>query len=414
MRIAILGAGVAGLTCAHILSREHEVTVFEAQPRVGGHTHTHDVEVEGQRHRVDTGFIVFNEPNYPTFLRLLNALGVRWRETDMSFSVRCDRTGVEWRGSNLNTLFAQRLNLLRPSFLGMLRDALRFNREARALATTPPDDSLTVGRFIEQGRYGRGFLDLYLGPLGSSLWSCPPDRFREFPIRFVIDFLHNHDMLRFQGQPVWRTIVGGSDSYIEPLTRPYRERIRTGAAVTRVRRDESGVDVESTGGPGRYDELVLACHADEAAAVLADADAGEREMLAAFPYQLNDVVLHTDPTLMPRRGLAWAAWNYHVRRGEDQPATVTYSMNILQGIQSRRPLLVTLNETGSIEPSRVLRRMRYHHPLYTRQRSSTQARHAQFIRRRRTSFCGAYWGFGFHEDGVASAARVAQGFGLTL
>lgn len=408
MKIAIIGSGISGLTAAHYLRQRHDITLFEANAYVGGHTNTIDVELEGERHRVDTGFIVFNDWTYPNFIRLLHEIGVPSQPTSMSFSVRCDLTGLEYNGSNLNGLFAQRRNLLRPSFYRMLRDILRFNRESPTLLKSD-NEELTIGEYVRQGSYSREFVDHYLYPMGSAIWSCPPDKFAQFPIRFIVEFYRNHGLLSVTKRPIWRVIQNGSRTYVDALTRPFQDRIVLNCPVQSVRRSSEGVEVNSKArGRERFDHVVFACHSDQALKLLADPTAKETELLGAFPYEANVAVLHTDITVLPRRRRAWAAWNYHVQSTESDKATVTYNMNILQGLHSKHVFCVTLNGEDRISPERIIQRIAYQHPIYTTRRAAAQRRHHQLIDVNHTSFCGAYWGNGFHEDGVNSALAVCN------
>lgn len=411
-RIAIVGSGIAGLISAHLLHRQHAITVFEADSHIGGHTHTHDVAVGNERHAVDTGFIVFNHKTYPHFTRLLNTLGVASDETRMSFSVSCARTGLEYNGTSLDTLFAQRRNLVSPGFLGMVRDILRFNRDARAQAAQMPGAS--VAEWLGRYRYGQRFVEHYLVPMGASIWSCPPGEFLQFPVRFVITFFDNHGMLQVNDRPVWRVIRGGSARYVEALVAPFSDRIRLSTPVQGIRREADGVHVRTAAGTEVFDEVVLACHADQALRVLEDPSPLESELLGAFPYQSNATVLHTDARVLPRARRAWAAWNYHIPTTTGLPVTLTYNMNILQGLRSAETFCVSLNSHGAIAPERILRELTYHHPLFAASREAAQARHAELIRNNRTSYCGAYWGYGFHEDGVNSALAVGRAFGEAL
>jgi predicted NAD/FAD-binding protein len=409
MKVAIVGAGIAGNTAAFELQRDHDVTVFEAGSHVGGHTHTHDVEVQGRTWQVDTGFIVFNDRTYPNFIALLERLGVPSQESSMSFSVHDEVTGLEYNGTSLNSLFAQRRNLLRPSFLGMVRDILRFNREAPRLLDEPGGE-LPLREFLARGRYGRAFISHYVVPMGAAIWSTDPDLMMQFPARFFVRFLHNHGMLTVNDRPTWRTVSGGSARYVDKLTAPFRDRIHLGTPVEQVRRVPGGVLVKPRGHEAlRFDAVFLACHSDQALAMLADPSDAEREVLGAIPYQRNEAVLHTDARLMPRRPLAWAAWNYHVRPGGG-PVALTYNMNILQRLAAPVPLLVTLNHTEAIDPARVIRRVTYHHPLYTPESPAAQARHREIDGTRATYYCGAWLGNGFHEDGVVSALAALGHF----
>jgi len=409
MKVAVIGAGIAGNVAARELHREHDVTVFEAGEHVGGHTHTHDVELHGRHWQVDTGFIVFNDRTYPNFIELLHELGVSAQESGMSFSVRDEATGLEYNGTSINTLFAQRRNLLRPSFLGMVRDILRFNREAPRLLDEPGGE-LPLRDFLERGRYGRHFVDQYVVPMGAAIWSTDPASMMRFPARFFVRFLHNHGMLTVNDRPVWRTIKGGSARYVERLVAPFRDRIHLATPVELVRRIPGGVLVKPHGHESlRFDAAFLACHSDQALAMLADASDAEREVLGAIPYQANETVLHTDATLLPRRRLAWAAWNYHLRP-DGGPVALTYNMNILQRLDAPTPFLVTLNRTEAIDPDRIIKRITYHHPLYTPASVAAQARHREIDGANATYYCGAWLRNGFHEDGVASALAAMAHF----
>lgn len=408
MKIAIIGAGVSGLVAAHKLHPRHDVTVFEANDYPGGHTNTVDVEFGGERYAIDTGFIVYNERNYPCFVRLLDELGVATRPTTMTFGVRDDRAELEYNGESLDRLFAQRRNLLRPSFYRMLWDILRFNREARAIASQEGCDE-TLGQFLRRGGYSHEFSESYLLPMGSAIWSCPTGDFENFPVRFVAEFYENHGLLNLVDRPQWRVIEGGSKKYVEKLIRPYRDRIRLRTPVASVRRDPNGFGIRLTDGSwNRFDRAIFACHADQALRILGEeATAAEREVLASFPYNPNVAVLHTDDSVMPRSRRAWASWNYRVAEGASA-ATVTYDMTLLQDLNTDRRFLVTLNDEDRIAPEKVLARFVYEHPSFDLRRASAQARHAELNRENRTAFCGAYWGNGFHEDGVRSALAAAE------
>jgi predicted NAD/FAD-binding protein len=410
VRIAIVGSGIAGNVAAHHLHREHEVTVYEAADRVGGHTHTHSVVQAGKRYEVDTGFIVFNDRTYPRFVELLAQLGVASQASSMSFSVRCEASGLEYNGTSLNGLFAQRRNLVRPAFLGMVRDILRFNREAIALAAERSGE-LPLGELLARGGYGRAFVEHYVVPMGAAIWSTDPAAMLEFPAKFFVRFLANHGMLSVNDRPTWRTVVGGSARYVEALVAPFRDRILADTPVQWLRRVPGGVIVKARGRePTRHDAAFVACHSDQALAMLADPTAAERAVLGAIPYRRNEAVLHTDARLLPARRRAWAAWNYHVLPDRGAPVTLTYNMNILQRLDAPRPFLVTLNRGDAIDPAQVIARMTYHHPLFTPAAVSAQARLAELNRGRRTYYCGAYWLNGFHEDGVASAPAALRHF----
>jgi hypothetical protein len=405
MRIAIIGSGIAGLACAWFLSRRHAVTLFEANDYLGGHTHTHDLEVDGRRMAVDTGFIVYNEAHYPLLTGLFAELGVESRSTTMSFSVSNAVTGLEYSATNLDTLFCQRRNLVSPHFWHMLRDLLRFYRESPALldAASPGP---TLGAYLAAGRYGAAFRDEHLVPMAAALWSAPPARILEFPAQYLVRFMANHQMLQIRGRAPWRTVCGGSASYVRAMRARWRVDERLNCPARSVRREAGRVQVMSHAGSESFDQVVLACHSDECLRILADATAREREILGAIAYQDNEVVLHTDAALLPRNRKAWAAWNALVPELPEAPCAVSYCMNLLQGLKTREPLVVTLNRSDAIHPAKVLRRMNYRHPVYTQQSVAAQSRRAQIQGQRGTWFAGAYWGWGFHEDGVRSAFEV--------
>ena len=408
MKIAIIGSGIAGLTAAYHLHRRHEVTVFEAGDHVGGHTNTIRFHLGGEHWAVDTGFIVYNERNYPLFSALLAELGVESQPTSMGFSVRSDQANLEYNGSSLITLFAQQRNLVRPSFHRMLRDILRFHREAPGFSQASTD-ALSVADFAARQGYSQEFLEHYLTPLGSALWSAPPGTFQSFPIRFVIEFLANHSMLQVDGRPQWRVIRGGSYRYVEELTASFKDRILINTPVRSVERRAGHVRlVDAYGREGRFDHVVFACHSDQALRILQDPTVSEAEVLESFPYQANEAVLHTDASVLPKRRKAWASWNYHAQPDAADRATVTYNMNLLQSLPWTHVFNVTLNDSGAIDPERVIRRIQYHHPIFTARRGEAQSRHKELIGANRTSYCGAYWGYGFHEDGVRSALAVCD------
>ena len=409
MKIAIIGAGIAGNTLAYHLHREHDITVFEAGNYIGGHTHTHDIQHEGKSYAVDTGFIVFNDRTYPNFIQLLNEIGVGWQDSDMSFSVRCEKTGLEYNGTTLNSLFAQRRNLLRPAFYRMINDILRFNRES--LELLEEGEEIPLGDYLARHAYRQDFIDYYIIPMGSAIWSTEPRQMLAFPARFFVRFFHHHGMLTVNDRPQWRVIRGGSARYTEALTAGFADRIRLNTPVSQVRRLENAVAITPAGGTEElYDWVFFACHSDQALRLLTDATPAEREVLGAIPYQENSIVLHSDRRLLPKRKLAWAAWNYHVTPTPTDRVAVTYNMNILQGLQSREPLLVTLNHTAGIAEDKIIKRLTYHHPVYTTAGAAAQLRHAEISGVNRTAYAGAYWRNGFHEDGVVSALRALEHF----
>ncbi len=409
-KIAVIGTGIAGNVVARTLHGDHDITVFEANDYVGGHTHTHDIECGGARYAIDTGFIVFNHRTYPHFRRLLRELDVAEQASDMSFSVKCERSDLEYNGADLNTLFAQRRNLVSPRFHRMLRDILRFNREAPGLLLTD-DDTLTLGQYLSRRGYGRMFIDKYLLPMGAAVWSTDPAGIRDFPARYFVRFFHNHGLLSVNDHPQWYVVSGGSRTYVDRLVAPFRDRIRLNTPVTGVRRQADRVLVTTaTGETSRFDYAFIATHSDQALRLLQDPSPLESDVLAAIPSQQNDAVLHTDASILPRQRRAWAAWNYRIPREQTAQVSVTYNMNILQGLDAPETFCVTLNDRDRIDPARIIKRMPYTHPVYTRAGIAAQAKHGAINGDRRTFFCGAYWGFGFHEDGVVSALNALEHF----
>jgi len=367
MRIAIIGTGISGLSAAYYLRNGHEITLYESASRIGGHTATVDVEADGREWAIDTGFIVYNDWTYPNFIELLEQLEVPTQPTEMSFSLRCDASGIEYGGNNLNTLFAQRRNILRPSFHGMLRDILRFNREAVSdLDRGKIAAEMTLGEYLDLNGYGEAFRYQYLLPMGCAIWSASTRRMTDFPLRFFIRFFSNHGLLSVNNRPQWRVIRGGSRSYLEPLTREFRDSIRLNASIASVRRRGDGVDLRMADGRiDSFDQVVLACHSDQALALLGDATRAERDALGAIPYQANEVVLHTDDSLLPQSRRAWSSWNYWLRERDQQRAVLTYNMNILQGLDADTTFCVTLNASESISPRRIIETFEYSHPVFS-------------------------------------------------
>ena len=415
MRIAIVGSGIAGLTCAHLLHPRHDVTLFEANDHAGGHVNTVRVETDGGAWDVDTGFIVHNDRNYPCFQRLLAQLGVATQPAEMSFGVSDGVGDFEYNGASPNGLYAKRSHLVTPWFQRMVADLLRFNREARALLEEPGND-VSLRAWLEQRRYSPAFVERLIVPQAAAVWSADPRQLWSFPARFLVQFFDTHGMLGLRDRPQWRTVSGGSQRYVAAIVaRLGEERVRLSTPVRAIARDAEGVEVAPLGGaPERFDRVVIATHGDQALRLLADPSALERELLGAFPYQRNDVTLHTDRGLLPRRRRAWASWNYHLPDRERGRPTVTYWMNRLQALDADRELLVTLNRDDDVHAEHVLARLRYDHPVFTSAGVAAQARFDELNGANRTSYCGAYWGWGFHEDGVVSALRACEPLGGTL
>jgi len=415
-KIAIIGSGIAGLTCGNLLSSKHEITLFEANDYLGGHTHTFDVMSRGKQYPVNTGFIVYNDWTYPNFIKLMEKLGVKSEVSDMSFSVKDENTGLEYNGTNLNSLFAQRLNIIRPSFIRMVKDIIRFNKQTvSALNAKQIEDGQTLGEFVQEHGYSKEFIHHYIVPMGSAIWSASVDVMMEFPLKFFLQFFNNHGMLSVDDRPTWRVLSGGSRSYIDPITEPFKERIFLNCPVKSVSRSEAGVTIISEQGKHEFDEVIFACHSDQALTLLADASDDETHILGSIPYQMNDVVLHTDTRLMPKRKLAWASWNYHIPQRKSDYAMVTYNMNMLQNFHdAEETFLVTLNRNQEIDPSKIIAKFEYAHPVFTLDGVASQKRHGEISGHNNTHFCGAYWLNGFHEDGVNSALMVCKHFGIEL
>ena len=410
MKIAVIGSGIAGLGSAWLLSRQHEVVLFEKQRRLGGHTHTHPVSRWGKDYQVDTGFIVHNRQNYPLLSRLLEELRVETQPTTMGFSVQDAHSGLEYNATSLGGLFCQRGNLLSPRFIGMIAQIRRFYRECRSLLQLEGPGP-TLGEYLREQRYSRMFIDCHLVPMACALWSSPSESILGFPAKYLVRFMDNHDMLQVEGRPEWRVVSGGSARYIEAMQARWDVSVRLDACVRSVRRDALSVLVASTAGEESFDQVVFACHSDEALALLADPSADESAILGAISYQDNDTVLHTDARMLPTRPAAWAAWNAYLPDRVGAACTVSYCMNLLQSIQSPEPFVVTLNRSADIDPAKIIARMSYRHPVYTQASVAAQALRQRINGVRRSWYAGAYWGFGFHEDGLRSGVDVARALG---
>ncbi|PSF12231.1 FAD-dependent oxidoreductase [Marinobacter fuscus] len=415
-RIAVIGAGVSGLTAAWLLAENHDVQVFEAGDYAGGHTNTEQVPLGGRTWPVNTGFIVYNDWTYPNFIKLMDRLGVASEVSDMSFSVDCQASGLHYNGTSLNTLFAQRKNVLNLNFLRMIREILRFNKETRAdLAAGRISDSETLGAYLNRHGYSRYFRNYYIVPMGAAIWSAPEIVLEQFPIRFFLQFFNNHGMLSVDDRPTWRVISGGSATYVDRMMDRLGDCTHLNSPVSLVVRDDNGVTVHSNGQTHRFDQVVFACHSDQALAMLESPTDEERAILGAIEYQKNDVVLHTDSQVLPSNRRAWAAWNYRIPEHSTQPVSVTYNMNILQNFDDApETFCVTLNRSHDIDPGAVIKRFDYNHPVFTLEAVAAQDRYDEIGNRNRSHFCGAYWFNGFHEDGVRSALRVTRAFGTGL
>jgi uncharacterized protein len=418
MRIAIIGTGIAGLTCAHLLGESHDVTVFERDDRPGGHTNTVRVELDDETHEVDTGFIVYSERNYPGLVRLLDRLEVPTKPSDMSFGVSDPGAGVEWRATSPRTVFAQRRNARRPEFLRMLADIVRFNRHTRRLLDAGVPEGLTLRELVAEGRWSSLMIDWYLAPMVSAIWSAPIGDALDIPAATFARFFDHHGLLKMGVQSGWRTVEGGARTYVERILAPLGDRVRLATPVEKIIRRLDGVEVlTDRHGPERFDHVVLATHSDQSLGLLGDPTAAERAVLGGIRYQPNTAVLHTDERLLPRARRAWASWNYRLdgdRRGAATGATLTYHMNRLQSIDSRHQICVTLNQAQAVDPKTILGVFDYTHPVLDTAAITAQKRYAEINGTRSTWYCGAYWGYGFHEDGLQSALRVCRAFGADL
>lgn len=416
MKIAVIGSGISGLTAAYILSKKHEVSVYEKRGRLGGHTATIDVMNKGEIFSIDTGFIVYNDCTYPSFIKLLDQLKVKTQKTCMGFSVSCEQSGLEYAGNSLNALFAQRKNIFSLSFLIMLKDILRFNKQSvKDLEAGLISEDMTLVEYLKENNYSDGFCKNYLVPMGAAIWSASLSSMNNFPVVFFIRFFHNHGLLSIFNRPQWHVICGGSKSYIEPLTEPFKDNVFLNSDISGVVRHEKGVRLmHANGETSDYDQVVMACHSDQALEMLGDPSNEEKDILGAIKYQNNDVVLHTDESLLPKTSLTWSSWNYRLTGNENALPVLTYNMNILQSIHCGDTFCVTLNSTESIKVETILGQYEYAHPEFNNATVKAQKRWLEINGVNNTWFCGAYWGSGFHEDGVVSALRIAEKFGLTL
>jgi predicted NAD/FAD-binding protein len=410
MKIAIIGTGISGLTSGYYLSQQHDVSVFEANDYIGGHTATIDFEYQGKQQRVDTGFIVFNDRTYPNFIQLMDRLGVKGVPTEMSFSVRNDNNGLEYNGHQVSTLFAQKRNWFNPRFYRFIFEILRFNKLAKQFARDNEVEWQTLGEFLSDNQFSEYFCENYILPMGAAIWSSTLADMRSFPLNFFLRFFLNHGLLEIKNRPQWYVVEGGSNAYIEPLIQGFKENIHLNSPVTAVKREAGAVRLQVNGEWQTFDQVVFSCHSDQALAILGDdATELEQQILGDMQYQANEVVLHADTALLPKRTKAWAAWNYHLKadgHSEHSLPTLTYDMNILQHIQSEHTFCVSLNNSSMIDPQKIIGQYVYHHPVFTVASIAAQQRKQEINGANNTWFCGAYWRNGFHEDGVVSALDV--------
>ena len=410
MKIAIIGSGISGNTLAYYLNPHHQITLFESEDRVGGHSHTHQIDLFNEKISVDTGFIVFNKKTYPNFLKLLHELKVPYENSAMSFSVKDSQKDFEYNGTNLNALFAQRKNLINPRFYKMIREILRFNKSSVMLLNK--DEEISLGEYLERENYSDFFKKYYILPMGSAIWSSNIKTMMQFPAKFFIQFFNNHGMLNINDRPQWLTISGGSINYVEKITQPFRKKIKISQNIKYVDRKKDHIAIYFHDRTEKFDWIFFACHSDQALKLIKSPSLDEKNILRAIPYHDNEVVLHYDDNFMPKRKLAWAAWNYHINHSDTSPASLTYNMNILQNLKTQVPILVTLNPQQAINKKKIIKSLSYAHPQYSLRSIEAQSNYHLISGVNRTSFAGAYWGNGFHEDGVKSALNAIQQFNL--
>jgi len=416
MKIAIIGGGVSGLTAAYLLHNDYDLTLFEANDYVGGHTQTHELEAEGRRWSIDSGFIVYNEKTYPNFIKLLEKLKVDSQKSSMGFSVKATHKKLEYSGSSPNALFAQRQNLLRPSFYLMIKDILRFNRLAKSKLEGLVE-SMTLKEFLKQNKFSKHFVENYIVPMGAAIWSTAAEKTIEMPAVFYIRFFQNHGLLQIMNRPQWRVIKGGSKSYIEKIKASYEKQIKLSAPVKKIIRHKDEVEIffgKNGEHSNKFDRVIIATHSDQALQMLEEPSAKEKEILGSLQYQENEALLHTDESILPRKKEAWSSWNYLLNKDKKDPVAVTYSMNLLQSLTARTHFLVTLNSSENINANKILKKITYQHPLFTVEGARLQKEKHLISGQNNTFYCGAYWGNGFHEDGVVSALDVCKFFGKGL
>ena len=412
MKIAIIGSGISGLTSAYLLNRNHDITVFEANDYIGGHTHTHNIKIKDKEYAVDTGFIVYNERTYPNFIKLLDTLGVERQLSTMGFSVKSASEDYEYAGESLNSLFAKRSNIFRLGFLRMLYEMYHFGKKSDSTGLGL-DASITLGTYLRSENYSNEFINYFIIPMGAAIWSTPANKVLDMPAYFFIKFFYNHGMLEIINRPKWWVIKDGSSAYIKKIIKGFESKINLSSPIRTVSRLDNGIEIETANSkkPLMFDAVVFATHSDQALGMLKDPTEKEKDILSSIPYQKNEVLLHTDSSVLPKRKLAWASWNYQLDSNPESPVVLTYNMNILQSLDCDETFCVTLNDHQSVDKSKVLKKITYHHPLFTVKGIEAQKRKLEISGVNNTYYCGAYWHNGFHEDGVASAIEVCKHFG---
>ncbi|NQV36927.1 MAG: FAD-dependent oxidoreductase [Candidatus Marinimicrobia bacterium] len=414
MKIAIIGSGISGLTASYLLNKRHEITLFEKNDYIGGHTHTHDITIGEQTFSIDSGFIVYNEKTYPNFIKLLDILNVERQKTTMGFSVKSEVKNLEYAGNSLKSLFAQKRNYFRPSFLRMLADIIRFNKKAKTQMSMSPQ--VTLGQYLEQNSFSQSFINHYIIPMGAAIWSTTAKLMMDMPALFFIKFFNNHGLLQIKDRSGWWVIKDGSKEYVKKIIEPFQERIRVKSEIKTIKRSAGKIIITHTakGDEEIFDAVVIGTHSNQALKLLADPTEKEHEILGAIPYQTNSALLHTDTSILPKRKLAWASWNYYLDQDEHKPVMLTYNMNILQRLDCDETFCVTLNSNDSIDQNKIIKELNYEHPLFTHESIKAQGRKNEISGVNNTYYCGAYWRNGFHEDGVVSALDVCKNFGIEL
>ena len=415
MKIAIIGSGISGLTSAYLLNRKHDVTIFEANDYIGGHTHTHNIEIDGSNYSIDTGFIVYNERTYPNFINLLDQLNIERQLSTMGFSVKSASQDYEYAGESLNTLFAKRSNIFRINFWRMLYEMYHFGNKADSIGFGL-DVSMTLGDYLVDENYSSEFINYFIIPMGAAIWSTPANKVLDMPAYFFIKFFYNHGMLELTNRPNWWVIKNGSSEYINKITIGFEDKIHLSTPVKKVSRVEDGVEIviPKKDKALKFDSVIFATHSNQALDILDDPSEAEKDILGSIPYQKNNILLHTDSSVLPRRKLAWASWNYQLDSDPNSPVILTYNMNILQTIEANKTFCVTLNDSDSVDKNSILKKITYHHPLFTVKAIESQKRKSEISGVNNTYYCGAYWRNGFHEDGVVSALDVCSYFGEKL
>ena len=414
MKIAIIGSGISGLTASYLLNKKHNITLFEKNDYLGGHTHTHDITIGEKNFSVDSGFIVYNEKTYPNFIKLLDILNVERQKTTMGFSIKSEVKNLEYAGNSIKSVFAQKRNYFRPSFLRMLIDIIRFNKKAKADIFM--SSQVTLGQYLDQNSFSQSFINHYIIPMGAAIWSTTAKLMMDMPALFFIRVFNNHGLLQIKDRPGWWVIKNGSKEYVEKLIETFQERIRMKSEIKTIKRSTGKIIITHTGSHEEetFDAIVIATHSNQALELLADATEKEQTILGAIPYQTNSALLHTDTSILPKRKLAWSSWNYYLDQDEHKPVMLTYNMNILQRLDSDETFCVTLNSNDLIDQSKIIKELKYEHPLFTSESIKAQARKNEISGVNNTYYCGAYWRNGFHEDGVVSALDVCKNFGIEL